>query len=263
MRALSQHITQLYKEIDEVEKFILLLERKISKPFHIIENNKVRGSRYAKPSIVNYVVINAANSISIIRSVIILLDKGFQHPASILMRSIIEQNSKLSYVLGGLKTGVLDKKSETFLNEYFSDNTRDETQRKPYKPITQKDIHRRNSESVSNDLKSLKEFGLAPKLNNESDEYAALQSSLYRTFSNHVHGRYPEMMDIYGEMSNNLKMNGNFESKDMDELIEVAFVAQLLHGVRRQLQLSFLYFSSAHLLKLSDEEKRFAFGGVF
>eukprot|EP01012_Entosiphon_sulcatum_P049633 TRINITY_DN68283_c0_g1_i1.p1 TRINITY_DN68283_c0_g1~~TRINITY_DN68283_c0_g1_i1.p1 ORF type:complete len:183 (+),score=18.79 TRINITY_DN68283_c0_g1_i1:3-551(+) len=180
-----------------------------------------------------------------------------------LMRFVMEQDSKLMYVLGGVSPSGIDKKSSVFLNEYFADNDRTEGARRDYKPVSQKDVHRRNSEKITEDLKVLESLGLNKNQKNEDDNYAKLQSSLYKTFSNFVHGRYPEAMNIYGEKSNELKMAGNLESKDIDTNYEIQFVALLANTLLKKLKLSLMTLQTARMIKLTKAEAEFALGGIF
>lgn len=246
----------------QLDYYIVALERKIPKPFEIIDNEKVRGFRYGKPGIVHYTVINLANSSATLKSTLILSRLGFNSQAAILMRFIMEANSKLSYVLSGLNGSELDRKSESFLNDYFSDNVRDGPARRPYKAIPQKDIHRRNSEKISRDLEHLRNFGINSTVKNDENQYAKLLSSLYSNFSNHVHGRYPEMMDIFGEFSRELKLSGNTESKDVDASIEFEFLHEIALSTTKNLKLALVLFEAASLISMTADEKNFALKGI-
>lgn len=100
-------------------------------------------------------------------------------------------------------------------------------------------------------------------LSNEDGKYEKLISSLYNEFSNHVHGRYPEMMDVYGEHSTLLRVRGNKESDDIDEGIETDFVELLSSGVTRGLRTSLLCLQACGEIKLDQEELRFCMGDTF
>jgi hypothetical protein len=253
----------LHQDLDRLNDFIMSLEGRLPRPFEIIDERSVRGFRYAKPGLLHYIALNLANSTKTIRSIIFLLETGFNLQACILMRFVMEANSKLGYVLHGVNEQEIDRKSQKFIEEYFADCILDNSLRKKYQPTSQKDIHRRNSEATTRDLESLRKVGLGNNVDNSDNQYAKLQSSLYSIFSNHVHGRYPESMQIYGEFSRALKLNGNVESKDIDESLECEFVGQLIDMTRKNLKLAFMKLQVAKLVSLNESERRFAVEGVF
>lgn len=250
-------------ELNEMEHYVKSLERRFAKPFRILDKDKVRGARFGKPDILHYVVINLANSISTLHSVTILLESGFSTQAMMLMRFVLEQNSKLSYVINGVSHAGVDKKTRNFLDEYFADNDRSSSNRPRYQPIRQKDIHRRNSEKITKDLENLRKIDLAKNLDNHEDKFAKLLSSIYSTFSNCIHGRYPEAMEIYGEFSSQLEMNGNFQSKDIDERYEVELVQIVVGSTRKYLKLALLNLQTAKIVVLSEKEAHFALQDIF
>ncbi len=239
------------------------LASRTTKPFAILDADKIRGFRYGKPNIVHYVIIASANSVAGLHAALLMLGNGFQAQCMIICRHVFEINSKLLYVINGLRTGTIDKKSERFLEDFFADNVRDDKVRQPYRPISQKDIHRRNSESVTADIASLKSFGLAKDKTNENDEAAKIQSLLYREFSNFVHGRYPEMMTIFGEKSFAPQMNGNFESKDIDTPLEYGFISEVVRSTSSAIKVSLMRLEYAGFISLSDDERKFVLDDVF
>jgi hypothetical protein len=174
----------------------------------------------------------------------------------------LENMSKLQYVIGGIGINGIDKKSSKFISDFFADTERDTNNRSRYVPISQKDINRRNSERVSHDIEINKAFGLPISVTNDRNELEILQSSLYNEFSNHVHGRYPEMMDIYGEKTLELKLSGNLESQDIDGNYELAYFEILSEGILKGFRTALLCLGAAKMICLSDEEMKFSVGNI-
>jgi hypothetical protein len=249
--------------VSRIEHFLLLLEKRVQKPFAIIDEDQLRGFRFGAPGPVHFVILNVANSVASIRAAALLVENGFQSQAFMLMRTILEAQSKLSYVLSGFRGGSIDKKTTDFLDSYFSDNRRNVEGRPPYRPVAQKEIHKRNSQKIADDVRLAKSLGLKQKMNAGEEAFEQLQSDLYMNFNNHLHGRYPEAMDIYGEMTFSLNLSGNFESKDIDEYIERSFLLEVAKGTETRFKLALINMAGVKLIQLSEEEKSFCFEGLF
>jgi hypothetical protein len=99
----------------EAERYLHRLEQRIQKPFAILDANKIRGFRFASPGPVHYVVLNVSRSISLLHSMLLLRDQGFQGELAMLARVLQENTSKLSYVVGGLSQQGADRKTSKFL----------------------------------------------------------------------------------------------------------------------------------------------------
>lgn len=249
------------QRIERLTHYLLKLEKRLQKPFEIIDEENVRGFRYGSPNIIHYVVISIANSIATANSSLLLLNSGYYSQAAMLLRNIMETISKLSYVLAGIEEGRIDKKAETFLNDFFSDNQRPVEKRTPYRGISLKDLHRRNSEKITRDIKKNKEIGIQPKKENTDDRYARIQSDIYADLSNHIHGRYPELMNIFGQFSRELKLNGNLESIDVDARYHEQFLELLAGMLERKLKLALLALYSTGHIKLDEDERAYCFEG--
>lgn len=249
--------------IANATEFLQRLESRIQKPFATIDDQRIRGFRFASPTVVHYVVLNVARSISLLNAMILLRDSGFKSEFAMLARALLENTNKLQYVVGGLTPTGMDRKTSNFLREFFDDNTRDITKRSRFRPISQKDINRRNSERTSRDIEFNRKFGLPVRVENEDGKLEKLISGLYNEYSNHVHGRYPEMMDIFGEFSTGLKLNGNLESEDLDEGTEVEFLELLATGVQQSLRTSLLSLQLCGAIRLDQTELKFCVGDTF
>jgi hypothetical protein len=248
-----------YATLQEAMFYLLELEKRIGKPFAIIDENHIRGFRFAKPGIVHYVVINVSRSLSILNGMILLCNNGFNGEMAILARALLENASKLSFVVGGLSVKGMEDEIIEFIGNYFGDTELGIEKRTRYRPTRQKDIHRRNSEKVSRDIKFLNKIGLSVGVKNDGDLHQALESNLYNIFSNHVHGRYPEMMGIYGEWSTELKLNGNLESKDIDAPYEQEMLENLADRIADGFRIALLHLEIAKLITLSDSERVYCF----
>jgi hypothetical protein len=109
----------------------------------------------------------------------------------------------------------------------------------------------------------MKHHGFSKEIENENDKYADLESNLINIFSNHIHGRYPEMMDIYGEFSFCPKLRGNLESQDIDANLEIEFLDELAKGFVKGFKVALLGLNMAQAIGLSSAERDYCFAGVF
>lgn len=256
-------MSDTFERLAEAELYLQSLIQRIQKPFAIVDANKIRGFRFGNPGAVHYVVLNIARSLSLLNAMLLLRHHGFRGELAMLARVLKENSSKLEYVVGGLSQEGPDKKTTKFLQEFFEDNNRDTSKRPRYAPINQKDINRRNSEKVSNNIEYLKFHGIDDKIDNNSHQYATIESDLINIFSNHVHGRYPEMMDIFGEFSLKPQLRGNLESQDIDQFLEIEFVDECANGFLTGFKVALLKLNMSKLINLSGQERTYCVSGVF
>lgn len=249
--------------IERMQPHLDFLEGEIGPPFNIIDENQIRGFRYAKPDVRHFVFISTIRCLSLINSMKILTASGFQSESMILSRSVTETISKVDYVIGGLSGGKIDKKSEHFLADFFSDAVRDVEKRKRHQPIPQKDINRRKSEKFERDKHILRLAGIDVRDSLENVDAGDFVSSLFNLQSNYVHGRYPEMMDLFGEFSARPKIFGDFESKDMEQASEIEFLDSITLNVEKTLKKALLLMHGSRHLVLPKETLEYCIDGLF
>lgn len=110
---------QAIHQIERATHFLDRLEARIQKPFAIIDEQKIRGFRFAKPGVKHFIVLNVARSLSLLNSMILLRDSGYKGEFAILARALLENTTKLYYVVAGLSIAGIDKKPQNSSRDSF------------------------------------------------------------------------------------------------------------------------------------------------
>lgn len=172
------------------------------------------GFRYMKTSVKHFCVLKAVRSISGLNASIVLAESGYSQEIGVLVRTIIECNTQIEFVLAGLDEDALDDKAQKVLTTFFEDYKRNSSADFKGSQIRQEDVHTKIGQFLDDvlEIESIDQFA-----NTRSKE---LMSNVYKTFSNYVHARYPEIMDMYGGTPGNFHMSGMPNTpKDLENLL--------------------------------------------
>jgi len=191
----------LSKTKEHIKQFTIIVDSLASSlvpPIIYDSGIKHLGFRYMQPTTKHFCVLMAVRAVSGLNASLILAEQGFNQEMCVLIRTIVECTTKIEFVLAGLDGGILAKKQQVFIDEFFRDFRRNSSEDFVSKTIRQKEIHN----EISQKLEEVNSANLEDKLPTE------LMSNIYRTFSNYVHACYPEVMDMYGGTPLRFHMNG-------------------------------------------------------
>jgi hypothetical protein len=139
-----------------------------------------------RPELLLFCILKGVRALSALNAAINLAQLGYVHEVATIIRVLIESTTQIDFVLSERATdGTLSPKAAKFIAEYFSDYQRNAATAQKIK-LTSREVH----DVVGAALDSSGIHGRAPA--------AEILTDVYRTFSNYVHGRYPEIMDMYG-----------------------------------------------------------------
>jgi len=151
--------------------------------------------------------------VSVLNASITLAKAGFVQEIGVLLRTVIEYSSQVEYVLLNRDaSGEPSGKAATFIASFFEDDRRTtEDKVKKRTKLNQKDVH----DSVGGILDDF--------VSRQDGERTAsdLMSHVYVVFSNYVHGRYPESMDLFGGRPGHFHLAGMRHTPKDGENIEM------------------------------------------
>ena len=144
-----------------------------------------------KPDARHFCLLKAVRAVSALNAAIELARRGYTQEIAVLIRTVIECTTHIEFVLSG-RVGSIgpDPAAEKYVQDYFADFARNDASDFKRAQVKQISVHRQ----LGAELDSLAQEGDRPK--NSKAEH--LFSNVYLTYSNYVHGKYPETMDLYG-----------------------------------------------------------------
>ncbi len=183
------------------------------------------GFRYAKPDHRHFCLLKSIRAVSALNAAILLAQQGYCQEIGVLIRTIVECTSHIKYVVSDpAKPDAIDADVERYVTEYFSDFARNSSSDFRRPRIKQNAVH----QAIGAELK---------RSNSKNDaegrfagvEPSELFSNIYLTYSNYVHARYPEVMDMYGGVPGHFHLRGmRGTPKDIESLETLdAFVTQV------------------------------------
>ena len=151
------------------------------------------GFRYGKPDLRHFCLLKSIRAVSALNASIELVRKDYTQELYVLLRTVVEFKSHIEYVLSARsEDGTLQADVERHIQQYFSDFKRNSPADYKRPKIRQGDVHKSVGRMYASDIQKSGDDRFADAVP------AKLLSSIYLNFSNYVHGRYPEAMDMFG-----------------------------------------------------------------
>jgi hypothetical protein len=207
----DREIVRLTDRMIPLERFVHGLCDQF-KPPHLFKTVDERGFRFEKPDYRHFCLLRSCRIVSALNASIGLARLGYTQEIGVLLRTVIEYTSQVEYVLinrqaDGDPTG----KAALFVSSFFDDDRRTGPKKDGKRvKLRQQDVH----DAIGANL---------DELNEAADRRPAseLMSHVYLVFSNYVHGRYPETMDLFGGAPGCFHLNGMRGTPKDEENIEI------------------------------------------
>jgi hypothetical protein len=226
----ERRLGEFVAEIGYQEKVVQLLEETLDKPIFCPEH---LGFRYINPGPKHFCLLKAARCVSALWAIVPLLEAGFSQEIAVLIRTIVENTTHIELVLVDYKDGQLGDSQLRHISDYFADSERSQAEKFKKPRMRQADVHK----TVGSRLDS--EIGKSERaLDFQEVDSAKLMSRTYLCYSNYVHSRYPEAMDLYGGRPPHFHLRGMSKTpKDAENLEIVEAFAIAVSNALRQMVL--------------------------
>lgn len=207
---------ELKKIKEHTKQFAMVIDcfaASVPSPFWYDSDIQHLGFRYGKPTAKHFCMLKAVRAISGLNAAITLAEKGFNQEICVLIRTIVDCTAQIEFVLAGLNGDFLDEKQQKVVDNFFEDFRRNDVNDYKVSAIRQEDVH----SEISRYLDREGITGTEGRFQRVSAKN--LMSNVYRSFSNYIHARYPEIMDMFGGTPGRLHMNGmSSTAKDAESL---------------------------------------------
>ncbi len=226
---LDARIDEFRAEIALQEQVIELLANSLEEPIHYYSGLEHHGFRFAQPGPKHFCLLKAVRSVSALHAILTLLKAGFTQEISVLIRTVIECTTHLEYVLAGYDGKQMHEPQRGYVEEYFADFRRNEVSDFLKPRVRQQKVHKTIGALLDHHVPRSEREG---KLKDVAA--SELMSDGYLSYSNFVHSRYPEVMDLYGGEPGRFHLRGmRGTPKDCENLETVSgFVVAVSNALR-------------------------------
>ena len=191
---LEAKLALLSKRLEPLERFLEVFAKSLPLPFLYDSAVQHFGFRYGRPDLRHFCLLKGIRAVSALNASMELVRKGFTQELYVLLRTVVEFKSHIEYVLSARREdGTLEGDVERHVREYFSDFKRNSPADYKRPKLRQGDVHDSVGRMYTSDIQKA---GNDTRFTNVVP--AKLLSNIYLNFSNYVHGRYPEAMDMLG-----------------------------------------------------------------
>jgi hypothetical protein len=211
--AFDDEIERLRTRVAPLAKFLHTVSQTLEKP-NLSSLPEHLGFRYKNPQLIQFCLLRGVRIVSALNASIELARGGYSQEIGVSLRTMIEYASQIDFMLASLdEGGKLSTKAARFLEDFFADDRRPADGKRFRLP--QKDVHdivgKRLDDAATAAGKDVKHRKAATDL----------LSNIYLVFSNYIHGRYPESMDLYGGRPGLFHMYGMSRTPKDAENLEI------------------------------------------
>lgn len=216
---MTDHLKLFQDKIDQFSAVVDCFAESVEPPHMHSSGPLHKGFRYADPTAKHFCLIKAARLVSGLNAAMVLAKQGYNQEVCVLMRTVIECTTHIEFVLSGLEGDELKPQQQKYVNAFFDDFERNSSNdfKKPI--VRQEKVHKEISQYLD-------------AINGEVFEGRStgdMMWSVYANFSNYVHARYPEAMDLFGGEPGHFHTRGMSGTPKDHESIEILEV--FIHSV--------------------------------
>jgi hypothetical protein len=175
--------------LDPHERLIRLFAASLGSPI-FQESEDERAFRYASPDVRHFCLLKAIRALSATTACIELARKGYAQEIAVLIRTLVECTTHIEFVLEDGDDEKHRAMVQKYVTDFFADQRRNPSAEIRKAQVRQHLVHA----ALGKSLDAME--GVAETEGRRPAE--RLYSNVYRIYSNFVHAKYPECMDLYG-----------------------------------------------------------------
>jgi hypothetical protein len=212
---MESRLQLLQIKIKPLEIFVHLFANALGNPTLHHSASLGRGFRYPNPDVRHFCLLKAVRAISGFNAAIVLAREGYTQEIAVIIRTIIECATHIEYVMTANESDAEGKKKiEKYVQDFFDDFERGDPNVIRRAQVPQRLVH----ETIAADLdRVIQQMDRREKYRDVNT--VKLLWNVYRIFSNYVHSKYPEVMDLFGGTPGKFHLCGMLgTSKDAENL---------------------------------------------
>lgn len=200
MNASEAALQRLRARIAQLERVVEVIAASLSAP-RMCRYGLDRGYRYDLPDIRHFCLLKTVRVVSALNAAVELARAGYTQEIAVLMRTLVECTTHLEYVVNHTGSAEQLAQVDKYVNTFFADSRRDPEAEIKKVQVPQGTVHRALGGVLDR---------IAEHYGETEGRFPAekLYSATYRIFSNFVHAKYPEIMDLYGGTPGRFHLRG-------------------------------------------------------
>jgi hypothetical protein len=192
----------LISRLDPLERLVHAWAGRLPAPLRYHSGKQHHGFRYGKPHIEHFCLLKAVRAVSAMNAAIELARAGYTQEIVVLLRTQVECTTHMELVVAGHdEAGGFQPAAEKYVQDYFADYARNDSTDFKRAQVRQNTVHQVLGAELDSRAQG---SGRDP----EKVKAEHLYSNVYRNFSNYVHAKYPETMDLYGGVPGHFHLRG-------------------------------------------------------
>lgn len=222
----EHRLQELKVRVAPMERLVMAFANSLSAPIFYHSGKKHYGYRYGKPDVRNFCLLKSVRVVSSLHAMIALARGGFAQEVGVLVRILVECTTHIEFVIHALdENQVLAAEVDKYVRDFFADFARNSSADFKRAQVRQSVVHQRLGATLDS---------IAQEIDRTEHRVPAerMYSNVYLTYSNYVHAKYPEIMDLYGGTPGEFHLDGmRGTSKDeenfqiIDTFIDTAAIA--------------------------------------
>jgi hypothetical protein len=228
--SIEESLRALEEQLEPLDRTIRLLTASLDAP-RLRKSVEWHGYRYDAPRVMHFCLIKLVSAVSAFSAAIKLARDGYLQEVAVLMRTLVECTTHIEFVLEPFSSEEHRKIAETYVQEFFEDGERGAGAEVRKAQVPQGKVH----EALGKTLDDIAAAMGDPK---DRKSAVALYRDIYRTYSNYVHAKYPECMDLYGGRPGQFHTHGMAGTPKEPEAVEVleTFIGTLSNALIMMIQ---------------------------
>jgi len=211
MNAVETSLQALRSRVTVLERVIKLLADSLVRPQLYLYSSD-RGFRYEKPDARHFCLLKGVRVVSALNASLELARLGYTQEIAVLVRTLVECTTHIEYVVDPGNREGHRAEVKRYIDAFFADFRRHPEAEIKKAQVPQGAVHAAIGGTLDRIAEQYGEaVGRIPAAN--------LYSKTYRIFSNYVHCKYPEIMDLYGGTAGRFHLSGmSGTAKDCENL---------------------------------------------
>jgi hypothetical protein len=215
----EQALDDLRTKIYPLARFVHEFSHTLDRPF---KDRSEIAYRFTDPDYKHFCLLRACRIVSALNAMIALAEGGFTQEIGVLFRAVYEAYTQIEATMAQIrKDGAVSGEVATFIDGYFDDRTRrnaDGLNRSKRPNLSQKTVNELIGEQLD-------PYSTIPHGDPTWKSAAQRLAHLNVVFSDYVHGRYPETMDLYGGIPGRFHLTGMRDTpKDRENLETISTI---------------------------------------
>jgi hypothetical protein len=190
----------LQARVTPLERIVELFAESLPKP-QLYHHGLDRGFRFENPGVRHFCLLKAVRIVSALNAELLLARSGYTQEIAVLIRTLVECTTHIEFVLDPTDSIEHRTEVEKYVRAFFEDSKRETEAKIKRAQVRQGTVHA----TLGSTLDSI-----AEQYDDTRDRVpaAVLYSNIYQVYSNYVHAKYPEIMDLYGGTPGQFHLRG-------------------------------------------------------